>query len=266
MGFFEGVASLYGIHQQNRNIDKQLSAQALENSKNRQYNLELAKMQNAWNIEQWNRENAYNSPAAQMERMRQAGLNPDMMYGGGVSGNLAASSPSMTSGAPSSPMDFTALGSKRTVGDAILQGLQIEQARANISKTEGEAKQLGMDNDVRKQMIDKGLILEEMQYDVLKEEWNKLYQQGRQLDYSNSIDELKHSFTQTYKDKIVENWLQKLETSTKLSANELKEDIETLALRIAGVNAENARLDRMSKFTTDEMRLVFDIIRTLLKP
>lgn len=33
------------------------------------------------NLAQWNRENEYNSPAAQMARMRQAGLNPDLMYG-----------------------------------------------------------------------------------------------------------------------------------------------------------------------------------------
>lgn len=45
-----------------------------------QANLELAKMQNDWNIDQWNRENAYNSPSAKLMRMQEAGLNP-LFYG-----------------------------------------------------------------------------------------------------------------------------------------------------------------------------------------
>lgn len=36
--------------------------------------------QNAWNEEMWNKENAYNSPEQQVERLREAGLNP-LNYG-----------------------------------------------------------------------------------------------------------------------------------------------------------------------------------------
>ena len=67
-------------------------------------NKELAEMQNKWNrenaeyvyqkdLEQWNRENEYNSPAAQMQRYKEAGLNPNLIYG---QSNTAASSPSMS--------------------------------------------------------------------------------------------------------------------------------------------------------------------------
>lgn len=42
--------------------------------------------QNKWNLEQWNRNNAYNSPAAQMQRFKAAGLNPDLMYQQGTPG------------------------------------------------------------------------------------------------------------------------------------------------------------------------------------
>lgn len=34
-----------------------------------------------YNLAQWNRENAYNHPARQMERFAEAGLNPDLIYG-----------------------------------------------------------------------------------------------------------------------------------------------------------------------------------------
>lgn len=37
---------------------------------------------NKYNIEMWNMQNAYNSPASQMARLREAGLNPNLIYGG----------------------------------------------------------------------------------------------------------------------------------------------------------------------------------------
>lgn len=40
----------------------------------------LAKYQYDMNIEQWERENAYNSPAQQMQRLKSAGLNPNLAY------------------------------------------------------------------------------------------------------------------------------------------------------------------------------------------
>lgn len=62
-----------------------------QSSANRQ-NLELAKYQNTWNLQQWNRENEYNHPAMQMSRLKQAGLNPNLVYGSGAQ-TTSASSP-----------------------------------------------------------------------------------------------------------------------------------------------------------------------------
>lgn len=143
-----GAVSLWGQHQTNKNIDKQLRAQQLENEKNRQYNLSLAIKQNKWNLQQWSRENAYNSPIAQMRRMEAAGLNPDMMYGGGVSGNLSASSPSMTSGAPSSPMDWSSLASKKTISQAAMEAAQLDNLRAQTDKVKAETQGQQYSNDI----------------------------------------------------------------------------------------------------------------------
>lgn len=68
-----------------------------------------ANIENAWkmaqwnydkNLEQWNRENAYNSPEQQMERLRAAGLNPNLVYGNGSAVQTAAHSPQMNAQAP----------------------------------------------------------------------------------------------------------------------------------------------------------------------
>lgn len=46
-----------------------------------------AKRQRNWNEDMWERQNAYNTPANQMKRLKDAGLNPALMYGQGNVGN-----------------------------------------------------------------------------------------------------------------------------------------------------------------------------------
>lgn len=60
------------------------------NRENNQANLRLAQMQNEWNLAQWNRENAYNTPYQQLQRLRAAGINPQIsqMDVGNTSANL----------------------------------------------------------------------------------------------------------------------------------------------------------------------------------
>lgn len=65
------VGSAIGAGQSNRNADKSLQATRETN----QANAELAAQQNQWNIEQWERENAYNDPRAQAQRLRAVGLS-----------------------------------------------------------------------------------------------------------------------------------------------------------------------------------------------
>lgn len=59
--------------------------------------------QNEWNLEQWNRENEYNSPIAQLNRVRQAGLNPNMMFGGAGDVATASALQGSSGSAPSAP-------------------------------------------------------------------------------------------------------------------------------------------------------------------
>lgn len=65
-----------------------------EAAKQREWSEKMYEKQNQWNIDQWNRENAYNSPSAQVERMRDAGLNP-LYYGldGNSANGLESASP-----------------------------------------------------------------------------------------------------------------------------------------------------------------------------
>ena len=49
-------------------------------------NLKLAQYQNDWNLAQWNRQNAYNTPQAQRLRYEEAGINPYFALGNIASG------------------------------------------------------------------------------------------------------------------------------------------------------------------------------------
>lgn len=50
-------------------------------------NLKLAQYQNDWNVAQWNRQNAYNTPLAQRQRYEEAGINPYFALGNINSGS-----------------------------------------------------------------------------------------------------------------------------------------------------------------------------------
>lgn len=65
-----------------------------EAEKQRLWSEEMWNKQNAWNYEMWQAQNDYNSPAAQIQRLRDAGLNP-LFYGldGSSAGDLSAAQP-----------------------------------------------------------------------------------------------------------------------------------------------------------------------------
>lgn len=60
------------------------------------YNYLMQQQQNAFELEMWNLKNQYDSPAAQMQRYQDAGLNPNLIYGQqNVSGNTPQGSPAV---------------------------------------------------------------------------------------------------------------------------------------------------------------------------
>lgn len=73
-------SNIYAAYQANQNNRRTIAA-----------NKAQAEYAYSKELESWNRQNAYNSPEAQMARLRAAGLNPNMMYGSGSGGGGQAS-------------------------------------------------------------------------------------------------------------------------------------------------------------------------------
>lgn len=55
--------------------------------------MKLKEMENQFNLDVWNMQNEYNTPAAQMSRFQDAGLNPNLIYGQqNMAGNINSAS------------------------------------------------------------------------------------------------------------------------------------------------------------------------------
>lgn len=66
------------------------SASASMNRRTRKWNEEQYRKQRENALSDWNMQNEYNSPQAQMERLRKAGLNPNLVYGNGATATSEA--------------------------------------------------------------------------------------------------------------------------------------------------------------------------------
>lgn len=84
---------------------------------------EINEQNHEWAVEAENRERLYNSPVAQMQRLKEAGLNPNLIYGSGAStGNLNA----RTSTADAPQLSFNALDRIRAIREKQMQDRQME--------------------------------------------------------------------------------------------------------------------------------------------
>lgn len=114
-------------------------------------NMQLAKYQNNWqtaenekaysrSVEMWNMQNRFNSPTAQMSRLRQAGLNPNLVYGSGVTGNSAGSvpqyQPAKIQRATMEPYRGWNLG----ISDAVSTFMAMRQNKAQVENMEAQNK------------------------------------------------------------------------------------------------------------------------------
>lgn len=143
-------------------------------------NEDMQRRQNAWNLEQWNRNNAYNHPAAQLQRIKAAGLNPDLVYGQNASG-IGGSSSSPAQGSnpiPKQPFQMT------------LDPLMLAQIKNIEADTKLKISDANKKNS-EKTSIDFDNITKENQTLLLKEfneQWKSYDPQKKREMLSNMMD------------------------------------------------------------------------------
>lgn len=221
------LGNVVGNAQASGNIDKQIAAAREENEKARAFNKAMAEQANQWSIEQWNRENAYNSPAAIRQRLSEGGVNADLFYGQGAQ-NLASSSPSVTPVSAAVPTDVSALGQKPTVGDITnnvvnqaLAAAQIRKLGADTGKSRQETENLKVEGQI--------LSADALTRAALNEQALEI---GRSTIYVNhSIGKLNHKEAELASARI---------TEVSANANLLYEKANEVKANIKNINANTA--------------------------
>lgn len=142
-----------------------------------QANERMQQQQNAWNLEMWNRNNEYNSPAAQLQRMKAAGLNPDLMYGQNASG---------AAGNSASPAQGTQPIPKQPFRLDPLLGAQLRLLDAQTYKNnmDGKLTDINAQNEEEygylQRLVNLGIGQEQINY--LQSEWQKNHKLMDQID------------------------------------------------------------------------------------
>lgn len=141
-GIISGVGSLLGG----------LGSSAMNNKAvqdTNKANMEIAKYQAQWqqqenekayqrSLNMWNLQNEYNSPTQQMARIRAAGLNPNLVYGNGVTGNSSGSTPQYEPAKFNAPTMQAYRGWNLGISDAISQFLAYRTVKAQVDNMEAQ--------------------------------------------------------------------------------------------------------------------------------
>lgn len=139
------------------------ASQAATNAASRRWNEKMFLWQHQANLDDWHRQNQYNSPQEQMSRLKAAGLNPNLVYGEGATTTAGPiKNTGVESWSPVAPkVDLSGLGNslmqyydaqvkqaqtdnlKVSTNNAAIEGAlkaaQIEQTNAQTRKTLAEA-------------------------------------------------------------------------------------------------------------------------------
>lgn len=112
LAIFGMIGSVFSSSLGARSQRKANEANLKINQMNNEFNAKEAEKARAFQLDMWNKENAYNTPAAQRARQEAAGYNPYMNPGdaGNATGSSAAPAASAASPAVMQATDFSSLG------------------------------------------------------------------------------------------------------------------------------------------------------------
>lgn len=112
------------------------------------YNKELADIQNQYNIDMWDRMNDYNSPTAQMSRLSEAGLNPNLMYGMGNTGNASKPAEMVAPNAPNAQQAMRDAAAALNPEQIISFAINTRKGIADAQRAEEEARKAGAEAEM----------------------------------------------------------------------------------------------------------------------
>lgn len=173
LGVIGGIANnIASRKQQNRAIRFQRE----ENEKARQFNKDMAEYQNKIARENVQSERMYNSPASVMQRLKDAGINPDLAFAsdGASFANASAANAASVGSVP--PADVgSIIGNTQLPVESILQSVtalktiaETGKIKADTEKIHGEITSLDLDNIRKAATNGKMIELDNFQINLAK--------------------------------------------------------------------------------------------------
>ena len=160
---------------------------ALVKEQNKQQ-MKLAEYGYSKDLEMWNKQNQYNTPTQQMERLKAAGLNPALVYGNGAVGNTSGSIPHYnTPTVNRNEARFTAPELMSIINqyqDMKYKSAVTDQVRKSIELKNKDLELKGIDKAIKtsvslQKSLDykKAANLEQYSYDLAKANLERKYQE-----------------------------------------------------------------------------------------
>lgn len=164
------------------------------NKKNRVWQEKMYETQHQRNVELWNMQNAYNTPSEQVKRLREAGLNPNLMYGNGSAATGMADSVTSADipGTPGTiPYDFSQ--ASNGIADSIARYQSWQMNSLNMQKVQAERENIMANTMYQNAMKDKTLIGVDL--DRISRDWSD---KMHSIDYLSKVAGLDRTTSETW--------------------------------------------------------------------
>lgn len=252
------IVMIEGFLAQNMN----LAGQMIANEQNKElmreaneFNAKESEKQRQFVVEQWQRENAYNTPSAQLARLKAAGINPALAYTEGSLANTAAAS--------SSPAEASSVSPARMVAPQVdpLTMAQIEKTTA-----EAEAIRESTRRSNEKQPFEIGQLKSTIASLDQSVKNMSMQEQIYSMDYLSKA--LAYQFQNTTFNDSVRKFTQELR-STKLGADfqefQLRRALKLLPFEIAGYDLSNKKLQAGIALDWQEYNKVKELLPKIIR-
>lgn len=211
------------------------------NSENR----ELMREQNQWSLQMWQRNNEYNSPQAQMARLRAAGINPALAYSNGM--DNTSSAVAETADAPTMK-PFQAVPFQ--VDPSVFGQAEVQKAQADLFRAQA-ADLLGETPEAKARIFEYGKRAAKMEQEITESE-QRIAESAAKIKLMD--EQAKHEeakrlnirFEQSMKSqewvvmkKKLQAEIRKIDKETQLTDRQLKEMVETFVYRKTGLKLSN---------------------------
>lgn len=196
---------------------EQANELAFKRTRESELNAQMAQMSNI------NLQNAYNSPAAQMQRLRDAGLNPMLAFQNGVSGNLSTGIGNMLSPSPApndiSPMSIDA-GVLASIDDYNLKKKELDLKATSQEFEDNLKKEQTEETKAKRKILLKDLSFKDT---IEQDRHNESLMSQKKLNSDVIYQGAQTSLALQQKERLIE---QAIEAKNQLFENKRQFDIQ----------------------------------------